>query len=656
MTDPALKDLTRIGHLARALACAALIYWALFALLAPVTVWDAQVYNLARLPLAELGGLWGNSFWTSERQVTFPLAFDVIHLPLLHVGVGFALPSFLCFLGTLGVAWCALGRWHGPDAAWLGVLVLLAMPTLAFQAVATKNDLAVLFGLAVWFHALGNWRREPRSRHLVFAAVAIGFMAGAKSSGIILAFLAILASVWILRQARAPLASFATYLLVSLLALGSIETYVVAYRTYGHPLGPDEFVQNHRNTDGLKGAAANTLRYAIANLSTGIEPWLKPDTITPWWEQRCRSLLDTLGLKDVGYRRDYDDARLVFNRIGWDAASDFGPLGTFSLAIALLALCWWRITEPWWRLAFVASILLGVVAYTVAWMPWNNRFLLAPFSLLAVALVSLAWRLGWRGLQWGLLGISFYSVIMYPLTSFNKRPSDLVAAVSQRESQEFKERPTLLPVVASVRKWLKQHPKGEVLLFAGSDSWVLPFLSKADLRTRPSTQARLAADLAANLATNRPTAVLVLNRPEFIRSGLSLRRLEHFPSEAGTALYGLDSLDPKRPRLIWEKGNYDDGWIAPQAVLALENWLADTVSLELWNATPLARSVEFSSSVEPNPAKVELAPGVKQTISIRVERSDFVSLRITPAYFSGNPADPRQLGVRALALSPDQFP
>jgi hypothetical protein len=642
------RGLTWSGQLARMLAWASLGYWALFALLAPVTVWDAQVYNLGRLPLAEIGGLWSNPLWTSERQVAFPLTFDAIHLPFLHLGAGFALPSFSCFLGTLAVAWSTLRRWHGPDAAWLGILVLLALPSLAFQAVATKNDVAVLFGFAVWFHALGSWRRAPAMRHLVFAAIAIGFMAGAKSSGLIPAFFALLASGWIFRRTRAAFAIFTTALLLSLATLGSVETYVMARRAYGHPLGPEAFVRDHRNNDRLKGAAANTIRYVAANLSTGAEPWLETDMITPWWEQRCRSLLASLRLANVGYRRDYNDTQLRFNQVGWDSASDYGPLGTLALGVALLALGWWRPREMWWQVAVAAWLLLGAVAYSVAWMPWNNRFLLAPFALLSLATVSLAWRPGWRALRWPLLALAVYSVVAYPLTSFNKRPSDLAGAILRREAQEFKERPGMQRVVAAVREWRERHPDGEVLMLAGSDSWVLPFLTPGRQAVSPVSAAGLEPHILANVAKNIPTAVLILNRADFRRGELPLAKITSFTEERDTFLYAATAPSEMTALAMpfWRSGSYADGWTAPTAELNLEGWMAGSVRISLWNPTPLVRTVKLVSSLE----KMEflLQPSERVQVQVRTARTDSLKLEVNPEFIpkaAGLADDSRRLGV-----------
>lgn len=266
-----------IGRVARGAVLILLFYWAVFTLLSPVTVWDAQVYNLGRIPLAELGGLFGNPLWTCERQLIFPWGFDAIHLPLLHLGYAYSLPSFMCLVGTLEVARQYLTERHGSEAGWIGVLVLLGLPVLVFQSVITKNDIPILFGVAAWFHAMRSWQKHGRIQHLVFAAIAIGFIVGAKTSGIIAAGLCMLISVWTLRSSMQRLLAFSLAVFAAVAILGSVETYFASHQRYQYPMGSKAFAQTYRNNDGLRGFMANTIRYFFANTSTGLEIWQSPD-------------------------------------------------------------------------------------------------------------------------------------------------------------------------------------------------------------------------------------------------------------------------------------------------------------------------------------------------------------------------------------------
>lgn len=139
----------RIAALARGLLVLLLLYWGCFAAVVPVTVWDSQAYNVARLPLALLGGLFGNPYWNDSRQAAFPWGFDAIHLPFYLSDGGFAIPSFFCFLGTLCIVYVIVRAHYGSDIATLCVLSLFAAPTFLSQATSTKNDWGVMFGVAV---------------------------------------------------------------------------------------------------------------------------------------------------------------------------------------------------------------------------------------------------------------------------------------------------------------------------------------------------------------------------------------------------------------------------------------------------------------------------------------------------------------------------
>src|SRR5580704_4157982 len=108
-----------LGRISRFVACLGLVYWGTYALVAPVTNIDSQIYNIARVELALRGGLFGNRLFTSINQIIWPWAFDAVHLPFLQLGWGYALPSFCCFAGTCYVVFAMMRSRYGPDAAWV---------------------------------------------------------------------------------------------------------------------------------------------------------------------------------------------------------------------------------------------------------------------------------------------------------------------------------------------------------------------------------------------------------------------------------------------------------------------------------------------------------------------------------------------------------
>jgi hypothetical protein len=156
----------------KALIASILAYWGIFALIAPVTNSDSQVYNLARLIVTERAGFWQDTAWNSVRQVIFPWTFDAIHYPLLKIGWGFALPSFLAFLGLLIIIFYLVARRYGSNVALWSILTLLAMPTVMLQATTTKNDLVVAFGAGCWLYSIVRFQRNQR-QFFLFAAASV---------------------------------------------------------------------------------------------------------------------------------------------------------------------------------------------------------------------------------------------------------------------------------------------------------------------------------------------------------------------------------------------------------------------------------------------------------------------------------------------------
>ena len=76
MADSALKPTSAptlfTAASLKSLIVSLLLYWGACALLLPVTTSDCQVYNLARLRVAERAGFWQAEAWNSVREVTFP--------------------------------------------------------------------------------------------------------------------------------------------------------------------------------------------------------------------------------------------------------------------------------------------------------------------------------------------------------------------------------------------------------------------------------------------------------------------------------------------------------------------------------------------------------------------------------------------------------
>ncbi len=521
------------------------IYWFIFSLLAPVTVIDSQTYNLARLVIAERNGLFGNILWTSERQIIFPWSFDSIHLPFLWLGWGYALPSFACLLGTAWIIFQFLNSIAGSRIAWLAVLALFAMPTVIFQATSTKNDMGLVFVAVFAVYSLFQFREQLNPKWLILSALSVGFLPGIKSSGLPLAVFISLATFWLLRGRYQLFLGWVVAATLSFCLLGSLETYINNTNIYGNPLGEPAFLLQNANSDGLFGTVANTIRYIFGLINIG---W-HPSELEPSWqlslEAACRSLLKALQLTDIGYRSGFSDQKMKLFKLGWEAATDFGPLGTVAMIISALRVLVFRKKEPACWVALAGWILLIVTAATIAWMPWNMRFLMLPLIFFVMAsLMTLSKMIDRR--PWVFAGTVFfilYGAIVYPLYSFNKSPIDLVNAVQKREAAALKERSSMQEVFDAVRKYHTDSPATPWLLHAGSDSCVLGLLQmpEVELTISPKLETDM-LNAAASKSPNGEVFILVLNREwTFPVMTQNAKQLIHFKWEHDSGIYAWHS-------------------------------------------------------------------------------------------------------------------
>lgn len=554
-SHPILLKLPVVGLLA---------YWFLYALVAPVTIYDSHVYNMARLLIIRQGGFFGNHAWNFFAQISYPWAFDALHYPFLYLGAGFDLPSFACFLGVLLVIHQTVGRRYGLVMAWWCDLALLAMPTVVYQATSTKNDLVGVFCVAVWFHALGLWSGRRRRIYLLWVAVALAFCAGSKLSGPPLVAVLSLYTLWKLRALpRRQILEFVGLLAVCFLLFGSAETYLNNCLIFGRPLGPPEDIEFHRNIDGLAGGVGNFVRYFFGNMSIGVDAANPQSPVAGWLTDTGRATLHFLGLNNVGYRRDFNDATFSVLKTGLEAASDYGPVGALALLTALCLFVTRAPRDPLWKICACGLAALAQTCLTVGWMPWNNRFLLLPFMLFGLAFTLFALREGThlRTRRVLLLVLLLFSAVVYPLHSFNRKPSDLVLAVTHGAALETSERPMVRDIVRDLRDRVRAGETAPLLLTAGKGAWTYDMLKLKHLRVLPIPTLNRQT-LAAAQARTMSDRLLVLTLEVPLDPALEpeMRPLQAYP-ESNNVLYewrrgGLPPGEANQPPFT----HFAEGW------------------------------------------------------------------------------------------------
>ena len=534
MADPALKGKSRgiLDVCVIVFVAVSLTYWLLFAVFLPVIALGANNYNLARLSYAETGGFFGNRTWSDPRQIVHPWAFDAVHLPFLKLGIGFGLPSFVCMIGCLFVAWRIISAEYDRSTAWFCVAALLALPPIVFQGTVTKNDFGVAFGVACWFYAYWLHRRERLPKYAVFMAVGLGFAAGAKTTGLQLGFLLGVVTLVLLFPTRRSLLWFVLTMPLSLVLLGSIETYVLSDQIYGSCLGPDGMVRGLRNNQGVSGTLANYLRYGLGTLTPLPNHRLGIDHILLSW---CRSLLKGIHLADSGYAVGFgDDATLSWPRRGRGFLS-YGILGGAAWLFASGRCLFARQRNGVWWLAICGTLILLSFCYSLGWTPLNYRYLLVPFALMTLSLVLSITQPGRILLlrKAALFGVIVFATLtgISSTHAFNKLPDILC----NRENLLFRGYPMVKDSLRGLRDSHQQYGFSELGFVAGERSFTLPFFLLGKPRLVP-----LPASLFQQSAPASPRAL-----PEYIflinttldQSWLQfLTKLQEYPTE-NAALY-----------------------------------------------------------------------------------------------------------------------
>lgn len=478
-------EIGRLGRVARVFGLAGLAYWGIYALVAPVTNIDSQMYNLSRIELAARGGLFANGLFTSVYHVMWPWTFDAVHLPFLQLGWGYALPSYCCLVGTCYIVFAMMRDRWGADAAWVAVVALLGLTCLVYQGTSTKNDIPVLFAGAVWIYARWRWRREEKQVHLFWMVLALGFMAGSKTSGLLNGTLLGLWTLAEVARNRRLLGKTLLGLAASVLLFGSVETYVETARIFGHPLGPPAVLAPLQNHDGLRGTAANLTRMVAGSVYLGPTRFHSASAAARRWMETVKVLLARTGLKNAGSGNPRQDDQLFFHQSGFEEFSGFGPLGTLAMAAMLAAAVFWRPGAVWWRLAAGAAGGMVLGSLTVAYNDWGNRYLISWYALATVAVVCVLWESDapWR--RWCrpvFAALAIASALAAPLLAFNRGPGAIIAALRDRERFETSAYPLAGDTRARLRELRKETPASRVYYVVCTDSLILPILEDRQLQ------------------------------------------------------------------------------------------------------------------------------------------------------------------------------
>jgi hypothetical protein len=330
--------------------------------------------------------------------------------------------------------------------------------------------------------------------------LAIGFMAGAKTTGALYGGLLALWTLWELRGNRMHLLNSVFGLIGAVFLFGSVETYLESAFVWGHPLGPPGIVDQLRNSDGFRGWAANLSRYIVGSVYLGPSHFRSGPPAIVGLGNAEREFLAWTGLNNAGVDPFLKTKDLFFVQSGFEELSGFGPIGTLAMATMLFACVCWRTRETWWRLAIAGFLGITLVSYNLAFSDWGNRFMICWYALGTVALVCFLWSRETalrRLFRWLFALLAVASAIAAPLLSFNRKPASIVASLVDRDRFETCMEPLIGEVRSRLRIIHSAKPNSRVFFVVRKDSAVLPILEDKGLNAILVTPARFLSLLEA---------------------------------------------------------------------------------------------------------------------------------------------------------------
>lgn len=412
--------------------CAVFAYTFLQVMLLPITNIDALTYHLPRVWLFIQNNTFFLDHYTRYHEVVFPVGYDVLLYPFLTLETPYGIGIFsLSSYASIGAAAYSVARkYESTKVATLTALICLSLTEVVLQAASVKNDIIMANVAMVTVMLALRFDSKTSYRTLLYWLLLCTFGISTKTTFI--AFLPGLFSLAVLKLQVWQQPTFVRLFcelkesskltissIIPLFILSQLWLFAWNHHYYGSWSGPETFTHRNQQHDGIKGAAANSLRYGIQAIQGGS---LTNNYIAP-----------KLGLKEPeSYINDfyYDHTYPSIGNLGatrelfevnWSMHEDFawfGPLGAFMLFVCLP---YFLIRNP-----KQSSEIIPACAYFIAlcvlisWMPWNGRFMTTFFITLAPALAHFLSTFRAKYLYIGLTLTAITSLLTVKLTDYHR--------------------------------------------------------------------------------------------------------------------------------------------------------------------------------------------------------------------------------------------
>jgi len=464
------------------IASVAWLYWLILSLVTPVTFWDSNTYNIARLEIASRNGLFKNPTFNDPRQVYMSWSFDSVHLIFEKFNIANALPSFLCFSGILIIFYRLILYYYSLKIARLFILFIFSMPCLLYQATSTKPDIAVFYFLSCWYYALFLYKNNNSPKYIVFMCLSLAFAFGSKITSVPFVIIATIYTImYIYIQRRNQLIYCSVVYITTFILFSSCETYINNYLKYDNLLGPPYYIKMTDDANLITRAIASCIRRLFDNTSLGYESFIHETRIKLVWENICHNIISILNLTDQGFVKvnffTTSEASMRFIIDGSESNCDYGIIGSLSLWLSIiLSAVFFIIKSKIKYFALAATCYFIILNGILGYGPWSNRYSLGAFVLSSAVLSIFIVALRSKFIYFLFCSIALVSIIATPIYSFNKSPSAIREYIKNRNVSQLYENPLIIPIYNDVHDYIMEKNINTLYIYAGTDSWILPFL------------------------------------------------------------------------------------------------------------------------------------------------------------------------------------
>jgi hypothetical protein len=443
-----------------------IVYLGLQAFVIPEGNYDCMRYNLTRVLLFQQERSILLTNVTEYHQAVFPVGGDILsHLFLrYYTDYGLAAISFLAYL-SIGFGSYALSRNHASShVAWTVMLIVISFPLLVRQATGTKPDILATSVVILCLLCAERLLHRPNLRDGLLVVLGLGFGISIKTTflAFLLPFVLVFACLFIKRHGLGPIFQILKrswlpiiFVVPMVLVFSQIWLFLHNHNYWGHWGGPTEFVNFHRNQDGLGGAVANLVRYGMQSLhlmtpADVLSEWLSGEKISDLLERAYELVLYPV-IGDTGALWSHKIEPFVISDSNWgdgENAAWFGPFGFLFVIPAMVytLLC----GSAYLRMVSIVLVVYAVVlSWQFPWTPWNCRFFGPVFAGGAGCLGY--WLTRWER-RWKLqaMQIAALSILVYCCV-VNQAKSLLGPGALKQSARQF----TLAPGLIEQSIWVQ---------------------------------------------------------------------------------------------------------------------------------------------------------------------------------------------------------